>query len=52
MGAVHICQHLNEYTQKYTFSDSLQKVYISTFFKWTICNENDQNKMGENVEIV
>ncbi len=29
-----------------------QKVDTSTFFKWTICHENDIKKMGQNVESV
>ncbi len=43
LGAVHDCQHLNEYT-KHTLSQSTypQKVYTSTFFKWIICHENDK----------
>ncbi len=47
LGVVHNCQYLNECT-KHTFSDPppLQKVYISTFFKWIICHENDKKKNG------
>ncbi len=45
-GAVYNCQHLNECT-KHTLSQipppPPQKVYTSTFFKWIICHENDEN---------